>query len=32
MPANVHEIVSEPEFFDLLTYLLSQKQPPEPGK
>lgn len=32
MPANVHEIVSEQEFYDLLAYLLSQKQPKEPPK
>ena len=32
MPANVHEIVSEAEFYDLLAYLLSQKQAREPVK
>jgi putative heme-binding domain-containing protein len=32
MPANVHEIVSEVEFYDLLAYLLSQKQAKEPAK
>jgi putative heme-binding domain-containing protein len=32
MPANVHEIVNEAEFFDLLAYLLSQKQAKEPAK
>jgi putative heme-binding domain-containing protein len=31
MPANVHEIVSEQEFYDLLAYLLSQKQAKEPA-
>ncbi|HUE74426.1 MAG TPA: c-type cytochrome, partial [Pirellulaceae bacterium] len=31
MPANVHEIVNEAEFFDLLAYLLSQKQAKEPN-
>ena len=31
MPANVHEIVNEAEFYDLLAYLLSQKQAKEPA-
>ena len=31
MPANVHEIVSEAEFHDLLAYLLSQKEAKEPA-
>lgn len=29
MPANVHEIVAEAEFFDLLSYLLAQRAKPE---
>jgi putative heme-binding domain-containing protein len=32
MPANVHEIVSEQEFYDLLAFLLGQKQAKEPAK
>jgi putative heme-binding domain-containing protein len=32
MPANVHEIVGEQEFHDLIAYLLSQKQAKEPAK
>jgi putative heme-binding domain-containing protein len=32
MPANVHEVVSESEFYDLVGYLLSQKQSKEPAK
>jgi putative heme-binding domain-containing protein len=31
MPANVHEIVSEAEFHDLLAYLLSQKEAKGPA-
>jgi putative heme-binding domain-containing protein len=29
MPANVHEIVAEAEFYDLLAYLLAQRAKPE---
>ena len=30
MPANVHEVVNEREFLDLVSYLLSQRQKAEP--
>ena len=30
MPANVHEVVNEREFLDLVSFLLSQRQKPEP--
>jgi len=32
MPANVHEIVNEQEFYDLVGFLLSQKQAKEPAE
>ena len=30
MPTNVHEVVNEREFLDLVSFLLSQRQKPEP--